>query len=281
MRFADLHIHSCFSDGISTVEEIFSEASSVGLDCISITDHDTLDVYKDNERISGLSRQYGIEVIKGIEFSASWRKNEIHLLGYFIGNKVNEAFYEVLDNAKRTRFERVMHMLDLLSEQGIVIDKDEFKEFIGDSSASRLHVAVFMHKKCMISDVGEAFKRYIGYGKSAYSERFYYDAKDAIQVLKDAGATVLLAHPVYVRDFNDLNLFADMGLDGLEVFYPTHPDNLMIKYCNFVERHGLVATGGSDYHGSYKDNVALGDIKLPYEYVEAIKEYHCAKNTVG
>lgn len=271
MRFADLHIHSCYSDGDSSVEDIVKDASKAGLDCISITDHDTLDAYQDKELLATLSREYGIEILKGVEFSANWGNAEIHLLGYFPNGEVNDFFYDVLKQVKEARYDRILRMIALLKDLGVEIDLDEFKQFMGTSSPSRLHVAVFLCNKGLVTSISDAFRRYLGYGKPAYTSRFQHNTKEAVNILKDAGARVLLAHPVHIRDFNDLAKFLDLGVEGLEVFYPAHPDNLIIKYNNFVETKGLLATGGSDYHGSYKEHIELGCIKLPYSYVEQLK----------
>lgn len=272
MHYADLHIHSLFSDGTSTVEEIFQEASKADISCISITDHDTLAAYDDKKFLKKLSREYAIELIQGIEFSANWGKGEVHLLGYFIDNPVEPFFYDVLKDVQNARHERVIKIIELLKGTGLNIDLDEFLEFIKSSSSpSRLHVASFLFEKGYVENISDAFRRYLGIGKPAYVNRFMHSCEEAIELLKKAGAKVLLAHPIHVRNMNDLDYFVKKGLDGLEVFYPIHSDNLIIKYDTFVQKHGLLASGGSDFHGAYKVNNTLGCIKVPYVYVEDLK----------
>lgn len=272
MHYADLHIHSTYSDGSSTVEEIFKEASKAGVSCISITDHDTLDAYEDQKLLKKLSREYAIELIMGIEFSANWGKGEVHLLGYFIDRPVEPFFYDILKEVQQVRKERVFKIINLLKEHGLDIDVNEFTEFIKNSSSpSRLHVASFLESKGYVDNIPDAFRRYLAVGKPAYVSRFMHSAEEGIALLKKAGAKVLLAHPIHVKNMKDLDYFVEKGLEGLEVFYPIHSDNLIIKYDNFVQKHGLYATGGSDYHGKYKKSNDIGCIKLPYVYVEDLK----------
>lgn len=272
MHYADMHIHSLYSDGTSTVEEIFQEASKAGVSCISITDHDSLAAYEDQKLLKKLSREYAIELIQGIEFSANWGKGEVHLLGYFVNKPVEPFFYETLKKVQQVRHDRVLKIIQLLKDLGLDLDLDEFLDFIKlSSSPSRLHVATFLLEKGYVQNIPDAFRRYLGDGKPAYVNRFMHSCEEAIALLKKAGAKVLLAHPIHVKNMKDLDYFVEKGLDGLEVFYPIHSDNLIIKYDTFVQEHGLLATGGSDFHGAYKKNNDLGCIKLPYVYVEDLK----------
>ena len=271
MLFADLHIHSCYSDGTDTPEQIFPKAKAAGVSCISITDHDTLGAYADEPRIAKLSETYGIEIIKGIEFSANYGEAEVHLLGYFTQGSVEPSFHQVLKEVQLARQDRMLKIINRLQGLGVKIDLREFLDYMGESNPSRLHLAMFMHKKGMIATVNDAFRTYIGTGKPAYVNRFLFDARDAIPLLKKAGAKVFVAHPINFKEVNELEKFVEMGIDGVEVFYPSHSDNLIIKYSEIVSRHHLLSVGGSDYHGAFKEATAIGSIKIPYDYVEALK----------
>jgi predicted metal-dependent phosphoesterase TrpH len=271
MQFADLHIHSCHSDGTDTPSQIFAKAKTAGVQCISITDHDTLGAYEDEAAISALSAEHGVEIIKGIEFSANHGDAEVHLLGYFVDGKVCPSFHAVLKDVKLARQDRMLKIINKLAGLGLKIDIREFLEYMGQANPSRLHLATYMHKKGMIPTVNDAFRNYIGTGKPAYVNRFLYDAREAIALLKKSGARVCVAHPVNFKDVSEVEKFAEMGIDGVEVFYPTHSDNLIMKYSEIVQKHRLLSVGGSDYHGSFKEGTAIGNIKLPYDYVEALK----------
>ena len=188
MILADLHIHSCYSDGTDTPEQIFAKAQAAGIKCISITDHDTLGAYEDEGRIAALSQTHGVEIIKGIEFSANYGEAEVHLLGYFTQGTVCPSFFPVLKEVKLARQDRMLKILNKLQGLGIKIDIREFLDYMGDANPSRLHLAMYMHKKGLIATVNDAFRNYIGTGKPAYVNRFLYDARAAIQLLKKAGA---------------------------------------------------------------------------------------------
>jgi predicted metal-dependent phosphoesterase TrpH len=271
MKYADLHIHTRYSDGSSTVEEIFATAAGAGLSCISITDHDTLASYRESERIDDLSARYEVEYIVGVEFSARWQDSELHLLGYFYPSLPGPEFKAILDQTKAERRERVFMMIRRLKAMGIPFNEIEFDKFMGDSCPSRLHIAAFLKQTGVVAEIRDAFHRYVGVGKPAYCGRFRYSVEESIAILKAAGAVVVLAHPFFIKD-DQLKEFLDMGVDGLEVFYPRHTSAQVERYLNLVRDRGLVATGGSDYHGRYKEYIALGCIKLAYEHVERLKD---------
>ena len=272
MKYADLHIHTLYSDGSSTVEEIFSEAAAAGLSCISITDHDTLDAYRESEDVDGLSGRYGVEYLLGVEFSAQWQDSELHLLGYFSPDRPGAGFNAILDQMRTERRERVFMMIRKLKALGIPIDEAEFDAFLGKSCPSRLHIAAFLKRTGIVPELRDAFHRYVGVGKPGYCGRFRYSVQEAFDTLRSAGAAVVLAHPFFIKDERTFNGFLDMGIDGLEVFYPRHNSSIIDRYLSIVRERGLVATGGSDYHGRYKEYINLGCIKVAYEYVERLKD---------
>jgi len=269
MKFADLHIHSRFSDSSLSCGEIFSQARSNNLDCISITDHDTLDFYFSSDA-SRLPEEYSIELIKGIEFSAQYNDRELHLLGYFGNHPFGDKFLNILKKLKEDRYNRIIKMIGILSSLGIKIELDEFRAFAGESSLSRLHLGIFMKYKEIVKNIKEAFSRYIGVGKPAYVARFRYKVREAISILKEEGAMVFLAHPRDVENCEDINGLIQLGLDGIEVFYPSYTPQMITFYKNFADDSGVFICGGSDSHGEYKRH-SIGSIRLPYEYVEKIK----------
>jgi len=230
-----------------------------------------------------------VEVIKGLEVSAVYKNTEVHLLGYLNNSNIDLEFLKILKELQRKRRERVLKMIKLLSSAGFRIDADEFNEFIlseacpegaataSDSgiteslSLSRLHLAKFLKSSGQIENMREAFSKYIGENKPYYIPSYHYKLKDAISILKKYHFLVFLAHPLHLKNQEWIKDFSDLGLDGIEVFYPQHSERITGYYLGLAEKLGLLVSGGSDSHGSHKKNTYIGRIKLPYKYVESIK----------
>ena len=269
MKFADLHIHSYFSDSSLSSEDIFKHAYQQSLSCISVTDHDNLDFYSSGDYIT-FSKKYSIEVIKGIELSTQYQDKGLHLLGYFADFDTDKDFLDTIERLKHDRYIRIVKIIDILSSLGLDIKLDEFNEFVKGTSLSRLNLAIFMKHKKIVKDIKEAFSKYIGVGKPAYLGRFRYDLPEAIGILKKSKALVFLAHPLDVEDHGMIASFIQYGLDGIEVFYPSYSRDIINLYKNLAEKLSLLISGGSDSHGKYKRH-HVGSAKFPYEYVERIK----------
>jgi len=268
LQYADLHIHSEFSDGSYSFPEIISNAAKNSIACISITDHENVEIYAcpEFENYCG-----NIEIIKGVELSVSYQGKEVHLLGYF-NNGLDKSVLSVWADMKKERFLRAMSILEKLKELGINLDTEEFKEFVKDSSVSRMHIAVFMQKKGFISSLSDAFNKYIGEGCPAYIPRKRFNFEQGVEFLKKQGALVFLAHPVISGLDPFLKELAVSGIDGIEAFYPSHSPEKTKYYLDFASRYNLLVSGGSDCHGEFKNNANIGTVKLPYEYVEQIKQ---------
>ncbi|MCM8831236.1 MAG: PHP domain-containing protein [Candidatus Omnitrophica bacterium] len=263
----DLHIHSTFSDSDTTVEEIFKLAKSCNISCIAITDHDTISGI---EQAKYYSKIYGVELIEAIEISAQKDDFEVHLLGYFIDSK-HKLLKEALSNIKDLRRERLALMIEKLNYIGINIKKDEVFEKIADNVPTRLHLALFLLEKKIVSSLKDAFRLYLSPGKPAYVARFKYSVREAIEIIKSCGGLAFLAHPHLFLKQSWIEEFIVYGLDGLEVMYPRMPQNLIAIYENMAEKFGLLKSGGSDAHGSYKEFTKIGEISIPYSWVEKMK----------
>lgn len=269
MEFADLHIHSSFSDSSLSSEDIFKHAFRQNLSCISVTDHDNLDFYSSGD-FKTFSKKYSIEIIKGIELSAQYHDKELHLLGYFADFEIDKDFLGILEKLKQDRYLRIVKIIDILFSLGFNIKIDEFNEFAKGTSLSRLNLAVFMKHKRIVKDIKEAFSKYLGVGKPAYVGRFRYELPEAIGILKRSRALVFLAHPLDIEDYRIIANFIPYGLDGIEVFYPSYTKDVRNLYKNLADKLSLLVCGGSDSHGKYK-RYYIGCAKFPYEYVKRIK----------
>jgi len=268
MKKCDLHIHSNFSDSDADIESIFKGASQKGLGCIAITDHDTVEGLIPAHNFS---KKYDIELIDAIELSAEHQDAEVHILGYFIDINDKKLKSE-LAHVKELRIERLTWMADKLNSLGVGIDKDELFAGIKIAVPTRLHLALYLQEKGKVTSLRQAFKKYLSPGSPAYRSRFKYSVKEAVKFIKDSGGLAFLAHPHIIADQGWVEEFISSGIDGLEVTYPNMPPVKRSMYEGLIAKHGLLKSGGSDVHGSYKEYTSIGQVTIPYTWVEEMKK---------
>lgn len=245
---SDLHMHTTYSDGKLTPEEVVAAARAAGLKYIAITDHDT---------VEGLSYLYengsyptkGIHLIPGIEFSAHHPMHEIHILGYNVDIYYPELI-DKLNDVTEARWTRFSEMVEKLQQLGYPITEGEVLTLAGGSkSISRSHIArVLVKKKCFAS-VREAFGAVLQKGKAAYVPHYHLEVEEIIELIKAAGGTPVLAHPKLVGDDELVRDLCQRGIEGLEVFYPQHDADDTARYYMMAKEFNLLPSGGSDYHG--------------------------------
>jgi predicted metal-dependent phosphoesterase TrpH len=277
MNCVDLHLHTTASDGVMTPSEIVSYAKAKGLQAIAITDHDTIEGLEE-----GLKKgaKIGFEVIPGIEVSAVHSNGSMHLLGFFLD--IHHPFLnERLKYLQNARAERNPKIVEKLNRMGIDVTYEEVCRASGGGQVGRPHFAQVLLEKRYVRSFQEAFDRFLKKGASAYVDKFRFTAKEAIHFIREAGGVAVLAHPNTL----DLNGFAELesfiaqlvqeGLEGMEVYYPEHSSLETAQYKALAERHGLLITGGTDYHGIEKNGLEIGvgrgDMRLPYSMVEKLK----------
>ncbi|MGB2630603.1 MAG: PHP domain-containing protein, partial [Candidatus Omnitrophota bacterium] len=178
---ADLHVHTLYSDGTFTPEEVVREAVRIGLEAVAITDHDCIDGISPAMKAAENTR---LEIIPGIEISAVAADTEIHILGYFI-DWHDPVLVEILRKMKANRVERMRKMVKLLNKAGFNIDPEQVIKSVPEGTIGRLHLARLMCEKGFVRGTQEAFDRYIGDGKpcSVRHERLDYDR--AIKMILD------------------------------------------------------------------------------------------------
>src|SRR5512136_2587139 len=277
MGNVDLHLHTTASDGVMTPSEIVNYAKSKGLVAIAITDHDTIEGLEEGllegERI-------GLEVIPGIEISAEHSPGSMHLLGFFID--INHPILkERLEYLQRARAERNPRMAEKLNKLGINITFDEVLKVSGGGQVGRPHFAQVLIEKGYVRSFQEAFDRFLKKGAPAYVEKMRFSAEESIHFINEANGVAVLAHPntLQLNGYSELeNLILRLvkkGLRGIEAYYPEHSALEVAQYKTLAERHGLLVTGGTDYHGIEKNGldigVGRGEMRLPYSIVEGIR----------
>jgi len=254
----DLHIHSTFSDGSMTPTELVHLARHRKLSAIAITDHDTTDGI--DEAIEAGSR-LGLAVIPGIELSVKHGSINLHLLGYFFDHKQPE-FLQALHKLQEGRLTRNRRILEILRQQGVDIELAELLKVAGPGQSGRPHIAQLLIGKGVVKTMDEAFAIFLRPGDSAYVTRVIFTGAEAIALIHQAGGLAVLAHPQQLEKStgNFARIIADLhsqGLDGIEVYYPTHSRQFRKLLQRLVEKHDLLKTGGSDYHGAIRPGTTL------------------------
>jgi len=264
-----MHVHTTASDGTDSPEEIVARAKMLGLEALAITDHDTLEGIEPAMTAGCL---YKIEVIPGIELSTVYGDEEIHVLGYLMDLDCRD-FLNKISLFRSLRAGRIEKMVTKLQKLGIPVDIERVMAISGSGSIGRPHLAVAMVEIGAVADIAEAFDKYIGAGCPAYVPRFKVEPVEAVRLILDAGGIPVLAHPGLCNSSVLIPHLVQKGLIGLEAYHPAHSRELSAYYCRLAEDYGLIATGGSDYHGKgYKEGVELGMRTVPYTVLQEMKK---------
>lgn len=255
----DLHTHSNESDGTFTPSEVVRRAAELELDVVALTDHDTTAGLDPAARTAG---EVGVEVVPGVEFSAEYLGTSIHVLCYWM-DPANEEFQAELQRLRDDRFRRGEMMIEKLQALGFDISFERVRQIAGGGNIVRPHVAQAMVEAGIVADEAEAFDRYIGDGGPAHVAKHALDPLDAVDLIARAGGVCVLAHPGMWGAQSSVpdELIASMagrGMAGLEVDHTDHTPEQRASYRLMAERLGLVATGGSDCHGTRYQPIRLG-----------------------
>lgn len=246
MKYADLHIHSCYSDGIKTPEEIVQYAKEREIKCISITDHDSI-----ASQYIASNKYDDVNIITGIELSTEYNDIELHILGYFI-DVTNPELNQLVDNLNVERVKRIETILGNLKKHDIKLDLDDLAMDI-DFTIGRSHVANAMVSKGYFDTYKNAFRSYLVKGKPGYVKGFRLHYKEALDIIKKSGGVAVLAHPGQIYKKMEVENIAKelkcFGLSGIEVYHPSHSCNDVNRFFNLSRKLKLSITGGSDYHG--------------------------------
>jgi hypothetical protein len=261
-------MHSTYSDGAYSPGDLVEKAQAVGLDVISITDHDSVSGI---EQATRASNGKGVTIVPGIELYTTLSDHEVHILGYFI-DPSEPRLLEALSVFRRDRLRRAERIIERLNKLKISITMESVLANAGDGSIGRPHIAKAMTDDGYVDNYLQAFTRYIGDYGPAYEKKMVTPPEETMRIIENAGGIAVLAHPgKFVSDSEILEL-VKAGLDGIEVVHPSHSPELVQHYRGIVNEFCLVETGGSDFHGGLKgDDYAFGQIFIPAELVETMK----------
>ena len=271
--YADLHTHSTASDGTMTPTELIKKAKEIGLSAIAITDHDTISGLEEAYKVSSTEN---IIVVPGIEISCGWedRNASVHVLGLFIDRKC-KTLVDMLEEQRISRFHRAFKILDLLEKEGIDVKelRDEFKA-TPEKVLGRPHIARYLVKKGVVSEMQQAFEKYLLNGRPAYVPKQKVDPEYGIKLIHEAGGLAVLAHPGLISEFDEVwKRLEKLNWDGLEVYYSEHSNTTIKKFQNLADSKNLLASGGSDYHGENGKHVGrLGTAGLSKEQFKKLVE---------
>ena len=270
---ADLHLHTNFSDGTFTPEELTTHAKRHDLRAIALTDHDTMEGCA---RTAAACKETGIQFIPATELTAEQDGIELHLLGYYLDSE-NETLKGQLTKFQEVRQNRIVEITERLRGLGVQLEAESVFRLANCRAPGRPHVARAMVKEGYVGSLDEAFERFLKKGKPAWAPKFKMSAAEAIELIHQAGGVAVLAHPGLSRADETIDALISSGLDGLECFHTKHSTYVTEHYLEIAERHGLVVTGGSDCHGMSKGKPLIGTLKIPYQYVEWLEQRRSAR----
>ncbi len=273
--FADLHLHTNFSDGTFTPEELAARGAKVGLAAMSLTDHDTVE---GAERMAAACREHGIEFISGTELTAELEHTELHLLGYFIDTQ-NPKLLAELKKFQAVRQSRIHEMVEKLNKVNIPLKAEAVFALANCRSPGRPHVGRALVEAGYCKNLDEAFDRFLKRHRPAFVPKHKISARDAIGLIHGAGGLAVLAHPGLNRNDAMIPPLVDQGLDGIECFHTKHTPAASERYLAIAARHNLLVTGGSDCHGFSKGKPLIGTVKLAGQYLNKLKDAHRAKSS--
>ncbi len=274
-RVADFHTHSTASDGSLTPTEVVFHAKQAGLSVFALTDHDSVDGIQEATDAAGKA---DIEFIPGIEFSTA-DDTETHIIGLFIDPE-NTVLLNTINKLKSCRKRRMEDIISKLRALGFDVTHEEALSIAGGNFLGRAHIAKLMVNKGYCKNTAECFDKYIGLNKPAYSKKNELTAIEAIHAIKASGGLAFLAHLHQTNyDINKLRaLLTELkqaGLDGIEGYYTQYTPEQISEYRALGAELNLALSGGSDFHGTMKQNVEIakgyGNLKIPYYIYENLK----------
>lgn len=273
----DLHTHSTCSDGTDPPERIPELAAAAGCSAVALTDHDT---FAGLSAAEARAATLGIRLVPGCEVSCRYRGASAHVLVYFADQR-DSPIAEELARLRDDRVSRNRRLAARLSELGLPVTYDEIvAEAAGEESAGRPHVAAVLVRHGVAESVPDAFDRWLGEGKPAYVPKSRVTPEEIASAARSSGGVAVLAHPLTLGlDPTELDAavaeLAAWGFAGIEAYYARYAPEERAGLVALATRHGLVATGGSDYHGSVKSGLEVGrgegDLEVPDDALAALE----------
>lgn len=272
----DLHVHTLYSDGVYSPEKVVDTAIDVGLQAISLTDHDNILSYKvAQDYINEKNLVDKLEVIQGVEINTLYKNYEVHILGYFMDTD-NSDFKNLLKTQQNARVAQTKEIITLLAKkEGIRIKYEDIqKQVAPGGSIGRPHIAKAIANVGGTSNVIEAYAKYINDSSHVYVPRKTVTPYDAVEIIYGAGGIPVIAHPYDIDIAEKLikNLMS-CGLRGIEAYHRKHSPACVEYFSSMAEELGLIVTGGSDFHApnALNGQVVLGKNFVPEWIYDKLK----------
>ncbi len=279
-RKVDLHTHSTYSDGTLEPEDLIQNAQKQKITHLALSDHDSTGGLA---AARNRAKEFDITIIPAVEINT--RDNEtsaaVHILGYFL-EETDINFQKVLTQHREIRAQRAQMIIARLHTMGIKLYLSDFDNGKNEGAVGRPHIADKLKEMGVVFSRQEAFDKYLSQGRPAFVA--YENGptpKDAIDAILSAKGIPVIAHPGYYVSKETILSLAEMGLQGVEVYYPSHSKDLVKTLLGFTAEHKLLATGGSDYHGPGSGHERLGEIAVPEETIDLLLERKYAIHNVN
>ncbi|MFH0703110.1 MAG: PHP domain-containing protein [bacterium] len=266
----DLHIHSIYSDGSLSPEEIIDTAIELGISAISITDHDNLlgcklaQKYLDS-KLDETGKNL-IEVIPGIEINTLWKAQEVHILGYYM-DLSSKNLLDVIAYQQHARIQQTIEIIEKLNkEANLNIKMEDITAFVAEGgSIGRPHIAKTIAKAIDVKNISLIYTRYISDNSPTYVKRKTITPHEAVDAVYEAGGIPILAHPCDMEMVEDMiKDLMNHGLRGIEAYHRKHSPAMIEYYSCMAEKYELIVTGGSDCHGmKFNKQLFLGKNFIP------------------
>lgn len=272
----DLHTHSTFSDGTLTPTELVALAKKQGLSAIALTDHNTvlgLPEFMAAEKGSGL------QLVPGVEFSTEYMGIELHILGLFVEEKNYAPVTALLEDFRERKELSNRRLVEALAADGIRVDYEKIRRE-AEGYVNRAVIGAELTALGYTASVEEAFKKYLSEKRGYYVPPRRLEAYEAISFIKSQGLVAVLAHPFLNLDGEQLRSFlpraVECGLDAMEVYYPKYTPEQTREALEIADFFGLLYSGGSDFHGDNKPDIALGtgrgQLQIPEAFLQALEQ---------
>jgi len=265
--FADLHLHTHYSDGTWSPEELVWQAQRHGLAALALTDHDTVEGCA---ATAAFCRGANIEFVTGTELTAEQDGDELHILGYLMDTQ-NDRLLQELKQFQNVRQNRIREIVARLNHLNVHLEADAVFALANCRAPGRPHVARALVEAGVCGDLDEAFERFLKRNRPAWVPKFKMSAAAAIELIHHAGGIAVLAHPGLNRSDDPIPGMVETGLDGIECFHTKHSTSVTEHYLELADKFNLLVTGGSDCHGMSKGKPLIGTVKVPYQHVEMLK----------
>lgn len=276
MKRIDLHTHSTASDGSCTPTEVMEAAVNAGLAAVALTDHDTMQGVPEAMEAA---EKLDIECIPGIELSAVYGDREVHIVGLFLDPR-NSVLAKRLDSFRQIRKQRNLRMIEKMQAAGVDITMEKVRDLEGDAVITRANLARYLVHVGYAVSIKEVFDKYLSPGLPFYVPKTGVTPEDAVRAIRDGGGTAILAHPL-LYDFTPaqldtcIELLKNYGLQGIETYYSTYSPADERNMKRLADRHGLLWSGGSDFHGSVKPHIqigkGMGHLVIPYDILDKLR----------